>query len=462
MSKAIHPLGDPMRSIPPALIRILAPTILLVTAFACGKGPGEAGYTSGVPWSYPRNLASWKTTDALDPVVAVDHTGDVLVAWHGRVDSSSHSGIWACRYSSTEYWSEPAALSSTSSDAVDQRIAVNNDGLATLVWVQATSPSSIQSYHCSPLDGFTSLPDPVSLGTGDVMTPSVAMDLYGDAIAAWLQSDGSHYHVWVCRYTPISGWGSRIQLDSNLTEEARNPVVAMDPSGNAVVAWQQSTNLDLGPYSVKACLYGVGSGWSDVQDLHPGFDARNPAVAMSSAGARVFWDSASDATSHVQICTRGYTKSQGWSDAHPLSGPTVNSHFAAAAMDAAGNCIVTWGQAVRDASYAVMATRYSTSSGWATPASFEHGLSHTSLPVISMNPSGTAAIAWSQLDESSSNIYAVRYRNDWEHTFQINLEGSGRAYVPTVSVGASGEIWATWNQPCVDTRYYDVMASALP
>ena len=455
MIKAVHPTGDSMRLVPPALIRILASTVLLATVLACG--PGEDPYTSGTPWN-SQTLASSDSPEILDPAVAVDHAGDALVAWNGRVDPSSTSGIWASHSSPTEQWSEPSGVSSASSAARDLRIAMNVDGLATLVWVQATNPSTIQSYHYSRPNGFTGLPDPVSLGTGNVMTPSVAMDLYGNAIAAWLQSDGSHYHVWVCRYVPGSGWGPTIQLDSNLTEEARNPVVAMDPSGNAVVAWHQGTNLDLGPYAVRACTYTVGSGWSDVQDLHPGYDARNPAVAMSSAGIQVVWDSAVAGGGHVRIYTRSYTNAQGWSDAYPLSGPTIDSHFAAAAMDAAGNCIVTWGQAVRNANYAVLATRYSITSGWETPASFEHGLSNTSLPVVSMNPSGTAVIAWSQSDESVSTIYAVRYRSEWEHTFLVGHTANSTDS-PSVSVGANGDIWATWIVLNPDAQYFAVMAS---
>jgi len=433
---------------------------LLGVTLACGPGTSEPphGEVAQNPWSQPVRLESWNTTSANDPSLAVDSYGNALATWNGKQSSAATPAIWANTYTASSNWTSTQSLASLPGNATEQKIACSGPGLATVVWTQGTSTGSIQASRYSPLSGFGTAFQ-VSTGTTDAKSPSVAMDDQGNALAAWLQSDGTRYHVLASRYSTLTGWSAPLQLDSNLTQEARSPSVAMDPAGNAVVVWHQAENLTTGIYSVWACHYWTSGTWSNPLSIQASTgDARNPAIAMSNAGAQAAWtESSSDGK--IKIFTSRYTLlSDEWSIPRALSTATF-SEWPSVGIDQTGNSIVTWSEYLGNQSYAAMGTRYSSTLGWEQAASFEHGLENAGVPVISMNGAGTAVIAWNQQEYSNLNLYAVRYANTWENTYLVSPDAGGEAYSPSVSVGSGGDIWAAWMQWDPNTQIYHVMAS---
>ena len=446
-------------------IGVMALTLLLAATLACGDGTGS-GLTKGStppgsnPWTNPLPLENWTATDAQDPSVALDYVGNAIVTWNGKSSTGSNSSIWANNYSTITDWTGYTRVGSLTGDASDQKIAMNNDGLATIVWTQGTGTGSIQSFRYSPVTGFMGLTEPVSATTRDAMTPAVAVDQYGNAIATWVQSDGTHYHTWACRYMPSSGWDTPLQLDSNLGEESRYPAVAMDPSGDAVVIWHQSADLVHGPYSVQVRHYWAGQGWSTSPvNLDLNHDAWNPAIALSNDGAQAVWEETTDNQTTIQVYTSRYTSLGGWSDPVRVSSTSAKANWPSVAIDASGNSIVTWAQTVATDSYAAMATRYSPLGGWEVPASFVNGDSGASAPVVSMNAGGTAVIAWSRTAGSNTDIYAVRYLQGWGNPYLVSPDAGGQASFPSVCVGGDGHIRAAWMQQDQSTTIYHVLTS---
>jgi len=446
-------------------IELLSLTLLLAGSLACVSGGiGEGPVPPPPPPKNPRSATLAQetrvTTDANDTAQGGEYYGHALVTWNGKSSATSNSAIWARAFVPTSGWGGFGSIESLTGDAAGQKIAMNDEGFATVVWAQGTGTRSIQATRYSPTTGFSGVAASVSTGSQDAMTPAVAMDPSGNAVAAWVQSDGSHYHVWACRYLPLSGWGAPIKLDSNLTQEARNPAVAMDPSGNAVVTWHQSADLTHGPYAVCACDYWVGQGWSLPKTLQVGGDAWNPAIAMSRAGAQAVWSEITSSTTSRIYSSRYTTASDAWTTPVPVSSAGALADWPSVGIDQAGNGIVTWAEAVGTQSYAAMAVRYSTLTGWESTGSFDNGTSGAGTPVVSMNASGTAAIAWNRDDGTNLNLYAACYNQGWQPTFLVSPDRGGEAYSPSVSVGAYGDIWATWMQWDAGHQVYDVMASS--
>jgi len=454
-----HPLFDPRT-------RLMSLVLLLAVSVACGgDGGGSATPHPGQPspqnpWSVPQALENGAFDSSFDPQPAMDISGRTLVTWNGV--SGSNSAIWANRYLPGNGWTGFGTIESLDGDALNQKIAMNDDGVATIAWEQGTGTSRIQSFRYIPGVGFDGLVDPVSDSGFDAKTPAVAVNTAGDATAVWRQSDGVHDHLWANRYSVSAGWGTPFQVDENTSEDVRNPGVAMDSSGDIVVVWHQSADLNQGVYSVWACHYWPSQGWSQPLKIQAGSgDARNPAVVMSDREARAVWSEIGAGETTPTIYTSRYTViSNVWETPVALSSGKANADWPSIALGTVGDCVVAWSEAVGAQSYAVMALSYDPlSGGWEAPGSFDKGEASTGVPVVSMNRNGLAVVAWNRDEGSNINVYAVRYNRGWEYTFLVSPDEGGKAYSPAVSVGAAGDIITAWMQLDPTTRLYHILAS---
>ena len=82
-------------------------------------------------------------------------------------------------------------------------------------------------------------PQFVSPVTHDASSPEVAVDADGDSVFSWLRFDGTNYRVYA-RARSASGTLSAPQtLSAAGTSFGSDPQVAVDPSGDAVFAWDR-------------------------------------------------------------------------------------------------------------------------------------------------------------------------------------------------------------------------------
>lgn len=137
--------------------------------------------------------------------------------------------------------------------------AVILSGILLLVTVMAPSAQAtvLNSWQgATPLETF--IPDTTSL------SPSIATNEYGQAVAAWTWSFNGVYHIRVAYFDPDAGWSSPAVIDQ--AGGAFLPEVAMDRYGTAVVVW---TIEDGGTKYVAGCAYRAGSGWNSTEILNP-------------------------------------------------------------------------------------------------------------------------------------------------------------------------------------------------
>ncbi len=77
----------------------------------------------------------------------------------------------------------------------------------------------------------------------DAENPQIAIDDSGDAMAVWAQ-EGSAYNIWANRYTTGGGWdpdeANSIQVNDN---ESVNPQIAMNADGIALAVWSQGGDI---------------------------------------------------------------------------------------------------------------------------------------------------------------------------------------------------------------------------
>ena len=278
--------------------------------------------------------------------------------------------------------------------------------------------------------------------------PQVAVDDPGNAIVVWQQTDPDNFtsNIWWNRYDVISGWETAAPIQANLSQEGKSPQVAIGGSGNAIAVWEQ------GMRSIWSSRYEIGRGWETAKQISADEwlqFARLPQVAIDNSGnAIAVWEDpgyivwGEDGVVGANIWSNRYAVGSGWDSAMTIDtdGSGTRDHPQVAADDA-GNAIVVW-QQNDELNTSIWSNRFAAGLGWgnAELLDAEGGI----VPQISMDGRGNAVAVWLK----SGSIWSSRYAVDagWSDVELIEAVVSGNAQPPQVAIDGSGNAIAVWSQ----------------
>jgi hypothetical protein len=143
-------------------------------------------------------------------------------------------------------WSNPGVIELNAGDAELPRVAIDGGGNAIAVWAQSDGTrKNIWSNRFKPGDGWQTAELLEKDDAGDARFPRVAVDSKGNAVAVWMQSDGTHYHIRTNYYTAGDKWSAATLVENNDAGDAVTPSIAIDERGHAIAVWSQSDgNVD--------------------------------------------------------------------------------------------------------------------------------------------------------------------------------------------------------------------------
>jgi len=196
------------------------------------------------------------------PHLAMDANGNALAVWA----QSNH--IYASRYVTGSGWQAQARLESDANwAAAAPRIAMMGNGDALVVWEQYFDnnphdniPPWKNIWSNRYVAGVWQVARIIEHDDGHALTPQAALDGAGNALAVWRQWDGAHYSIWSNRFDAAggTGWGTPGLIETNGMGNALSPQIAMDSAGNALAVWSQSNGTRT---SIHANRYLAGDGW---------------------------------------------------------------------------------------------------------------------------------------------------------------------------------------------------------
>ncbi len=313
-------------------------------------------------WSFPSGLTdniSPDTQNAVFPQVAMDNRGNAVITWL-QFDGANDQ-VFMSEYRN-DSWKHPSGVTDNISPdtftAYSPYIAMDTNGNSIITWTQ-DSGAEIRAYKSEyRIGSWTSdwihpinlASDNISpLGTGAISDLSVAMNDAGDAFIVWYQSNTFNFQIFMSQYRNGS-WKHPSDLNDNISldgQDATLPQVAMDNSGNAIIAWQQSDGAN---NQIFMSEYRNGS-WkhpsSLTDNISPdGQNAYLPRVAMDNSGNAIISWLQSDGT-NAQVFMSEY-RNGSWK--HPsaltdnISPDGENAYTPDIAMDDNGNAIIVWRQ----------------------------------------------------------------------------------------------------------------------
>lgn len=221
----------------------------LLALTACdvrGADPHSASTHTPLQTPAPRTLESTlRLGHEIDemqfyPEIATNARGDAVAVWE-QFDGERYQ-IWGNSRLAGREWGLASLLEmNRSGHAYNPQLALNLYGSAMAVWIQADSAANTRTVCSSRFEAATGWGDAMRVDDGDAAgsayAPHVAIDERGHVSAAWQHAQGSRRTVRVNRHRPDSGWGKASQKRRSRVAPGAAKVNIL-ASGEAQVLWQ--------------------------------------------------------------------------------------------------------------------------------------------------------------------------------------------------------------------------------
>jgi hypothetical protein len=167
----------------------------------------------------------------------MDANGDALVAWQ-RSDGLNQR-VQVRTIGAGGLLGQLRTVSPAGQDAIDPRAAIDGNGRALVVWQRSDGTNHrIQIRSVTQAEVLGSIKT-LSLAGQDAVAPVVAVDPTGDALALWTRADGPTPRVQGARIASTDAPASALTFSST-ARPAIGPGAAIDPSGAGLAIWQTS------------------------------------------------------------------------------------------------------------------------------------------------------------------------------------------------------------------------------
>jgi Bacterial Ig-like domain len=298
-------------------------------------------FVAGMGWGAATLIETDNVGDANYPQIAVDSNGNAMAVW-GQTDGTRFN-INANRYVAGTGWGTPTLIETDNAGAaVTPRIAVDASGNIFAVWQENDGTrTNIWANRYAVGTGWGTAALIETNNAGGAYSPQIAVDANGNALAVWSQSDGTRYNIWSNRYVAGTGWGTATLIETDNLGDANYPQVAVDVSGNALAVWEQSDGTRT---NIWANRYVVGTGWGTAAliETDNAGDANIPQIAIDASGNAIAVWQQSNGT-YYYIWTNRFVVGTGWGTAARIEvGNLGDAQIPQIAVDASGNALAVW------------------------------------------------------------------------------------------------------------------------
>jgi hypothetical protein len=338
---------------------------------------------------------------------------------------------------------DPLDLSTAGQNAFNPQMAVDAGGNAVMVWVQSDGANDRVTTRRRSAWGALSGIQTLSAAGRNAYAPALAVDPTGNSVIAWLRFDGTNTRVQAVRRS-ASGALSAVKTLSAAGQDTVEPVsVGVDDNGNAVIAWSR---YDGSVNRIQAVRWGADGSIGSVQTLSAsGADALEPAVAVDPDGnAVVVWSRSDGANSRIQAIRRA--AGGNLSSVKNLSTSGRDAHAPRVGIDAQGSAIVAWLRS--DGSNDRVQVRRRSRGGTLTAVQNLSAAGQSALtPSLAVDGTGRAVVAWGRSDGANDRIQIRRRAAGGGLSAVKTVSDPGQDAVdPKVGLDAEGNATAVWHR----------------
>jgi hypothetical protein len=243
---------------------------------------------------------SYTTSSQQRPSAAYDGTGNFVVVWDSVGEDGDGYGVFAQSYdgAGNPILGEFQVNATGTGRQARARIAPIGGGAMLVVWSSDSvdgSGQGIVGRGVHPLAGAVTSELQVNTYTSlDQYSPSIAADANGNFVVVWQSQaqDGSGWGVFGRRFTSAGApAGLEFQVNSTTMNDQTHPDVAVDASGNFVVAWQSLDAFGYGVFAQRYDSAGARVGGEFQVNTYTPYSQQEPSVAAAPDGSFfVVWE----------------------------------------------------------------------------------------------------------------------------------------------------------------------------
>ena len=259
----------------------------------------------GEPWGAPRALTG-EGGPALSPTAAVAEDGTVLVGWLEQHGAATTVKVAARRIADLAS-GRPAEFTANVPGLLEWDLAAAHDGAAIVSWTGYRGDAAAVVAAERRPDGRWSRPHVVARGrrglnaglasigpegVRGVRTPRAAFDGAGNATLVW--EDGTRefpdnaappvkQQIWTA-VRPRGGAFAKPRLVSDPKRDARDPSLAVNGRGDAVVAWNSTRGRNLPGSRIGVATRRAGESFGRPRMLTPPGNAALPRAGLGESG----------------------------------------------------------------------------------------------------------------------------------------------------------------------------------
>lgn len=465
-------------------------TTFTATITAELAGRGGATLEEDFTWQFMTLDAEWGISEWVEPSgigrsaeqqVVVDGQSNAIAVWEFTPElagSNPPTGIWANRYTRVDLWGVPEQIDAGDGGSRNPALAADDAGNAFAVWEEWSNDGGRLEANIWTnryvVDQGWGTTERLQDGVLPSLTPSVAADPAGNAIAIWIELEfpSNRQVVRSRRYEPGSGWGTNELIDAvpNTTPPSTTDV-QLDDSGNAIALWSERTLTvpEGGSGEVLwANRYVAGEGWETARLIKsdPATRAQNARLSLSANGeAHVVWiqyvDNPGNQTRHdiwsVRYAPGSNWDSTDWTEPERIDNYEIgNKGSPDIAVDGMGVAHAVWwqdDQELQNDFVNIHANRYTAASGWGTPVLVEPPTldprddANASQPRLGVNAAGNTFVVWRQDWENWGSIWSNRIDpgQNWVPTNTVLIENIARpGKSPKIAVDDNRHAHAVW------------------
>jgi len=304
----------------------------------------------------------------------------------------------------------------------------------------------------------------------------VATNGDGESIIVWNSDDGSYEGVYAQRFDSVGNpVGHSFLVNTCVRARQFCPVVAMDQTGNFVVTWQShlQDGSQFGIYGQRYRATGRKNGSEFRINTKTLGDQVRPAVAMNASGEFVVaWSTPTAGTLGVsaqRYDARGVkvgdelivTSGVSANETQPLMNPSAD-------IDDNGNFVVAWASPQEPAGgndHDIYCRQFLVSKGQFGPRLRvnDSGAGDQQHASVSVDPTGNFVIAWSSQDSAGQlgGIHARRFDNSSRplgDEFLISSQTDQNDFYPTIAHAPNHGFVAAWQRTGADGSVRQIYA----
>lgn len=386
------------------------------------------------------------------PFIATDENSNSVAVWFDISGTGSMqaatlaSGAVNAQGQPNWIGIDPVATSDvqTPSTPYAQAVGMSADGTAMAVWVDGT-----YVYVAMLNAGETTWSLPTIINTPidseSVRQPYIAVAANGYAVVTWFSSSHPYDGAVLANvFNPESTtWLGQVNLLGSGAIEFNDDAtpVAIDPSGNAVVAFSKTSN------DLQAASYNVNTNtWNTIPSIATDFNIGTGVAIDESGNAIIVWIEADNTMNAALLPFEATTLT---SHSVLSSSADTTATIPRVVIDALGNAVTAW----TDTNGDFASARYSaTENTWQALPSISFTDATAGQINLSGDSNGNVVSIWSVLEESALSIQSATLKTGASAWTTPDIITSGATYLinSQVKLTPAGDAIALWENNAGD------------